>query len=85
MCIIFKISKFHENPLILVRFGLLPYGSDNPDTRAFPPSPEDVPGGPYEFLNSGDHGDYLTKKDNKPNPIRKSRQLFAGAYMPPTK
>ena len=67
------------------RFGLMPYGKGNADTRVFPAPASEEPGDAYQFMDMGDYGDYIDRKDNKPEPLRKSRQLFASAYIPPTK
>ena len=67
------------------RFGLMPYGKGTADTRVFPSPASEEPGDAYQFMDSGDYGDYIDRRDNKPEPLRKSRQLFASAYIPPTK
>ncbi|KAF4649087.1 hypothetical protein FOZ61_001753, partial [Perkinsus olseni] len=67
------------------RFGMIPYGSDNPDTQLFPTPEEEQPAGAYQFMDPSSYGDYIERVDNKPNPLRKARHLFTSAYMPPTK
>jgi len=67
------------------RFGLMPYGKGNADTRVFPAPASEQPGDAYQFMDMGNYGDYIDRRDNKPEPLRKARHLFASAYVPPTK
>ena len=67
------------------RFAHIPYGKNDDNTRVFATPDEQQPGDAYQFMDAGDYGDYIDRKDNKGEPIRKSRQLFASAYIPPTK
>eukprot|EP00811_Abedinium_folium_P009219 NODE_18520_length_888_cov_7.320631.p1 GENE.NODE_18520_length_888_cov_7.320631~~NODE_18520_length_888_cov_7.320631.p1 ORF type:complete len:246 (-),score=94.24 NODE_18520_length_888_cov_7.320631:149-793(-) len=68
------------------RFGMMPYGADNPDTKTTGFAPSDTPAGSNYFLGDlGSTGDYSDRQDNKPNPIRKARHMYASAYAPPTK
>jgi hypothetical protein len=68
------------------RFGMMPYGRDDPDTKTTGFAPLDTPkSGVFEMLPSGDGGDYIDRVDSKPNPIRKARHMYTSAYAPPTK
>jgi hypothetical protein len=67
------------------RFNMMPYGATSGDVTPFPVAAGEVPGAPFMLMDVGSHGDYIDRQDNKPNPIRKARHLYAGAYMPPTK
>ena len=67
------------------RFGLMPYGKGNQDTRVFPSPASEERADAYQFMDAGDYGDYIDRRDNKPEPLRKARHLFASAYVPPTK
>jgi len=67
------------------RFNMMPYGAGCPNTAAFPHADNEIPGSPFTLMELGSYGDYIDRTDNKPNPIRKARHLYAGAYIPPTK
>merc|ERR1712110_158779 len=68
------------------RFSMMPYGRDDPDTKTFGFAPVDTPAASnYFLLDAGSTGDYIDRKDNKPNPIRKGRHMYTAAYLPPTK
>jgi hypothetical protein len=68
------------------RFGMMPYGRDDPDTKTTGHAAADAPrSGVFEMLPSGNSGDYIDRQDNKPNPIRKARHMYTAAYLPPTK
>lgn len=68
------------------RFGMMPYGRDDPDTKTFSFAPVDSPASSnYFLLDMGSTGDYIDRQDNKPNPIRKGRHMYTAAYLPPTK
>ena len=67
------------------RFGLMPYGKGSQETRVFPAPASEQPADAYQFMDAGDYGDYIDRRDNKPEPLRKARHLFASAYVPPTK
>jgi hypothetical protein len=67
------------------RFNMMPYGAGSADTQAFPLNEAEAPGSPFTIMELGSYGDYIDRTDNKPNPIRKARHLYAGAYLPPTK
>lgn len=69
------------------RFSMMPYGRDNVDTKTTAGfAPADTPADSnYFILDVGSTGDYIDRQDNKPNPIRKGRHMYAAAYMPPTK
>jgi len=67
------------------RFNMMPYGAKSGDVHAFPVADSELPGSPFMFMELGSHGDYIDRQDNKPNPIRKARHLYSGAYFPPTK
>jgi len=68
------------------RFNMMPYGAANPDTKTVGFSDVDSPAGSnYFLLDLGNAGDYPDRQDNKPNPIRKGRHMYAAAYLPPTK
>jgi hypothetical protein len=67
------------------RFNMMPYGQGSGDTQTVPIADTEVPSGPFTIMELGSYGDYIDRTDNKPNPIRKARHLYSGAYMPPTK
>ena len=67
------------------RFSLMPYGRGSEDARGFPVAEGEEKGDAYQFMDAGDYGDYIDRKDSKCEPIRKARHLFASAYIPPTK
>jgi len=67
------------------RFNMMPYGANSADTQTFPIAEQEVPGSPFMIMELGSYGTYIDREDNKPNPIRKARHLYSGAYMPPTK
>jgi len=68
------------------RFSMMPYGSDNPDTKTTGFAASDTPAGSnYFLLDLGSTGDYCDRQDNKPNPIRKGRHMYTAAYLPLTK
>lgn len=68
------------------RFSMMPYGRDDPDSQTFGFPDVDSPRGSVTpLLDTGSTGDYIDRQDNKPNPIRKGRHMYASAYLPPTK
>lgn len=68
------------------RFGLMPYGRDDPDTKTTGFAAVDTHAASnYFLLDMGSTGDYIDRQDNKPNPIRKGRHMYTAAYLPPTK
>jgi len=71
------------------RFNMMPYGQKAPgndDAHTFPwPSSESPASSQGEFMDLGSFGDYINRTDNKANPMRKARHLYATAYLPPTK
>lgn len=71
------------------RFNMMPYGmkkDGNADAHTFPwPSVESPSATQGEYFDLGSFGDYLERTDNKANPMRKARHLYATAYLPPTK
>eukprot|EP00928_Gymnodinium_smaydae_P067068 TRINITY_DN4_c0_g3_i1.p1 TRINITY_DN4_c0_g3~~TRINITY_DN4_c0_g3_i1.p1 ORF type:complete len:321 (-),score=65.81 TRINITY_DN4_c0_g3_i1:35-895(-) len=68
------------------RFGMMPYGREDPDAKTFGFAPVDTPAASnYFILDAGSTGDYIDRQDNKPNPIRKGRHMYTAAYLPPTK
>jgi len=68
------------------RFSMMPYGREDPDAKTFGFAAVDTPAsGNTPLLDMGSHGDYIDRQDNKPNPIRKGRHMYAAAYLPPTK
>jgi len=68
------------------RFSMMPYGREDPDAKTFGFAPSDTPGSSNTpLLDMGSTGDYIDRQDNKPNPIRKGRHMYAAAYLPPTK
>jgi len=68
------------------RFSMMPYGRDDPDAKTFGFSPVDTPNSSTALLlDPASPGDYIDRKDNKPNPIRKGRHMYVAAYLPPTK
>ncbi|EER17089.1 conserved hypothetical protein [Perkinsus marinus ATCC 50983] len=91
LCEALKVDEEEPLPLqgvpdkVQWRFGMIPYGNNNPDTQLFPTPEEEQPAGSYQFMDPSSYGDYIERIDNKPNPIRKARHLFTSAYMPPTK
>eukprot|EP00405_Crypthecodinium_cohnii_P013235 CAMPEP_0206443298 /NCGR_PEP_ID=MMETSP0324_2-20121206/14288_1 /ASSEMBLY_ACC=CAM_ASM_000836 /TAXON_ID=2866 /ORGANISM="Crypthecodinium cohnii, Strain Seligo" /LENGTH=283 /DNA_ID=CAMNT_0053911213 /DNA_START=94 /DNA_END=945 /DNA_ORIENTATION=+ len=68
------------------RFSMMPYGRDDPDSQTFGFPDVDSPRGSVTpLLDAGSTGEYIDRVDNKPNPIRKGRHMYAAAYLPPTK
>merc|ERR1712048_225174 len=68
------------------RFSMMPYGRDDPDAKTFGFAASDTPNPSTNLLlDAGSTGDYIDRKDNKPNPIRKGRHMYVAAYLPPTK
>uniref|UniRef100_A0A0G4GXB3 Uncharacterized protein n=1 Tax=Chromera velia CCMP2878 TaxID=1169474 RepID=A0A0G4GXB3_9ALVE len=66
-----------------LRFDLLPYGADNPDTQAFPHAKHEWAGTPT--LGASGHGDYINRVDSKTGTMRHARSLYADVYVGPTK
>merc|ERR1712070_1362300 len=67
------------------RFNMMPYGAGSGDTHTFPVPDHELPMSALHIIELGSYGDYIDRQDNKPNPIRKARHLYAGAFLPPTK
>ena len=85
-----EVPKVAPNSLpepVSWRFATMPYGRDHPDTLTFPMSDTvDAPGSAFSVnLDAGSVGDYIERQDNKGNPIRKARHMYASVYLPPTK
>jgi len=80
-------SPLHDLPKpISWRFSMMPYGREDPDAKTFGFAPADTPNPSTNLLlDAGSTGDYIDRKDNKPNPIRKGRHMYVAAYLPPTK
>ena len=85
-----EVDRFEEEMLISAggstwRFGLMPYGRDNADSRVFSVPKDETNGGAYQFMDVANYGDYIDRVDSKGEPLRKTRNLFASAYIAPTK
>ena len=68
------------------RFSMMPYGKDNVDTHlGFGLADGEDNGGAYQFMDIGNYGDYIDRRDSKGEPMRNQRNLYASAYLPGTK
>jgi hypothetical protein len=67
------------------RFNMMPYGAGSGDTHTFPVPDHELPMSALHIMELGGYGDYIDRQDNKPNPIRKARHLYSGAFLPATK
>lgn len=67
---------------------MIPYGDK--DAQTFPVPSHEQPHRAFalNFTYNNlayDWGDYVERRDNKPPPMRPTRQMFADVYLPPTK